>query len=107
LLVRCEARVLRYALVVLSSQDTRSERTPDGCAILELLVQWGILALEAFAVEGVVLWLFCNRSDKVVLLGDLSGFFDLLRGPLGCSPLALVSFHSNGMVVSSETHVVG
>jgi len=73
-----KARVLGDTLVVLTGQKTGSKGTPDGGPVLILLIQRLILALKPLAVEGIVLRLFGDRSDEVVLFGDVVGFLDLL-----------------------------
>lgn len=47
---KCE-EMCAYAVVVLSSEEPRCQRRPDGCAVLVLLVNRRIFHFEAFAVE--------------------------------------------------------
>jgi hypothetical protein len=65
-LVGGETAVLGDAVVVLAGEKTRSERRPDGGAVLVLVVEWSVLNLEALTVEGVVLRLLSDRSNEVV-----------------------------------------
>ncbi len=109
-LVGVEARSLRNTVVVLSSQETTSERRPDGSAVVVRLVQGVVLLLGAFTVEHVVLTLVSNGWDEVKTSSDSVGLLDLLSGPLGGSPVeALVAlnqavegannlFHGDGRV---------
>jgi hypothetical protein len=90
-LVRGETRVLWDAFVILSCEDAGCKRAPDCGSVLELLIQGCVFALEPLAVEGIVLWLLCNRGNEVVLFGDLVGLLDLRCRPLRSSPLMTVS----------------
>jgi hypothetical protein len=65
-LVGGEAAVLGDAIVVLASEETRGKRRPDGGTVLVLVVEGSVLNLEALTVEGVVLGLLGDGSDKVV-----------------------------------------
>ena len=87
-----ESRALWNALVVFPCQQTRSQWRPDGCTVLELLIQRGVLDFKALTVEGVVLWLVGDWSDEVVLLCDLSGFHDLNGAPLAGSPVVAAGY---------------
>lgn len=72
------------------------QRRPDGRAVLVLLVQGSIFLLEALTVESVVLRLLDDRGDKVALLGNIACFLDLLRRPLGGSPV-VCQVHLNSL----------
>lgn len=65
-----EAGAVGDAVVIFAGQEAAGERGPDGGAVLELLEQGGVFDFEALAVEGVVLRLFGDGGDEVVLLGD-------------------------------------
>jgi hypothetical protein len=65
-LVGGETAVLGDAVVVLASEETGGERRPDGGAVLVLVVERSVLNLETLTVEGVVLRLLGDGSDKVV-----------------------------------------
>lgn len=71
-LVLRESAVFGDAVVVLAGEKTGGERRPDGGAVLELVVERGVLDLEALAVEGVVLRLLGDGSDEVVPIWDVS-----------------------------------
>ena len=70
-LVGGEAAVLGNAVIVLASEKARCKRRPDGGAVLVLVVERSKLDLEALTVEGVVLRLLGNGSDKVQTRGDV------------------------------------
>lgn len=53
-LVVGEAGTLGDAVVVFGSEQSGGERTPDSCAILELVVEGLVFDLEAFAVEHIL-----------------------------------------------------
>jgi hypothetical protein len=103
-LVGSETAVLGDAVVVLAGEETRSERRPDGGAVLVLVVERSVLDLKALTVESVVLRLLSDGSNEVIpahvsglvdrtwlhgnsLLGDLCGLHDLDSRPLGSSPV--------------------
>jgi hypothetical protein len=50
-LVVGEARALWDAVVIFACEETGSKRGPDGCSVLELLVERSVFDLEALAVE--------------------------------------------------------
>jgi len=65
-LVGGETAVLGDAVVVFASEKARGERRPDGGTVLVLVVEGSVLNLETLTVEGVVLRLLGDGSDKVV-----------------------------------------
>jgi hypothetical protein len=52
-----------------------------------LVVERGVFDFETVAGKGVVLWLFDDRGNEVVALGDEGCFSDLGGAPFGCSPV--------------------
>lgn len=80
-LVGGEARIFRNPIVVFPCKQSRRQWRPDSGAILEFLEKWGVLDLEALAIECVVLRLLGDGSDEVVGICDFGGL-----GNLGCRP---------------------
>jgi hypothetical protein len=52
-----------------------------------LLIERRVLLLKSLSVESVVLWLFGDGRDQVVLLGDVDSLLDLCGRPLAGSPV--------------------
>ena len=75
------------AIVVLAGQQARSQRAEDSGPQPDIPVEAGVLVLDLLAVEHVVLRLLHDRLVQVMLIGDLPGFHDLGRAPLGGAPV--------------------
>src|SRR5699024_4666082 len=80
-------RALGDAVTVLAGEQPGRERAPDRGAVGEVLENPAILALDARALEQVVLGLLGDRLVEVVALGDLDGGADLVGGPLAGPPV--------------------
>lgn len=87
LLVVVEAAASGDAVVVLSGEETRSKRAPDGKSVLVVFVKRCVLLLDALAVEHVVLGLVCTWANHTQTLGDAVSLLDLQSGPLRGAPV--------------------
>ena len=74
-LVGGKTAVLGDAVVVLAGEETGGKRRPDGGTVLVLVVERSVFDLEALAVEGVVLRLLGDGSNKVVPVNAVSRGF--------------------------------
>ena len=77
----------RNAVAILSGEQPRGERAPRREAQADVLVEARVFALDALAVEEVVLGLLHHGLAQVVALGDLPRRHDLGRAPFGGAPV--------------------
>ena len=73
--------------MIFTRKQTRSQRTPNGGAVVVIFVKAGVFPFHAFAFEHVVLRLFDDRLVQVVAFRNFNGLRDLRRRPFGCAPV--------------------
>lgn len=89
--LRGVARVLGDTVVVLAREYTRSERRPDGCAVLVVVEEGGVLVLEAVAAQHRVLRLLSTWRDQVEARSNGVSLLNLSGRPFARSPAVIAT----------------
>ena len=71
-----EARIFGDAVQVSVSCEASAKRTPDCCAKLLFVKKSGVLNFKFLSVEDILLRLFSDWADQIMLSADQKGLHD-------------------------------
>lgn len=96
------ASSLRDSVIVLACEHSSSKGRPDGGSEQLLLEQFLVADLQLIAIEEVVLGLFDDWLDEVVLITNVVGLCDFVLVPFTCAPIKDPSLADQPVVGSAD-----